>query len=261
MPALLEATLHTPHPRPQGLLGVPLHGLLFSALEGVDSALSAQLHAAQIKSFRIGPSQWEEGEDVHRISFQVGLLDDGLLDLLLTALAPGTEFGSVETTLRGQVINAQVRAQESYEAMYNRHAQHVRGRQVSFHFLTPTTFRVTDLDLPFPVPKTVFYGLQTRWEHFCDLHFGPELNDWIGRAVRVQDFRLRPRTVHFKGMRGASILACVGDVDYAVTRPGDAEPVFVRLLADYANYAGVGYKTAFGLGHVEAEGWHSDEDM
>ena len=49
--------------------------------------------------------------------------------------------------------------------------------------------------------------------------------------------------------------ACVGEVKYVLARPGDVEPTFVRLLAEYANYAGVGYKTTFGLGHVEAWGW------
>ncbi|THF70971.1 CRISPR system precrRNA processing endoribonuclease RAMP protein Cas6 [Deinococcus sp. Arct2-2] len=255
MPALLEVTLHTPHARPTGLLGVPLHGLIFSALEAVSPALSAQIHAAQVKPFRIAQSWWEEGEGLHRVTFQLGVLDDSLIDPMLAALAEGTEHGDPEATLRGVVVDLQVLAQESYEALYSRHAQSVTGRQLSLRFLTPTTFRVTDLELPFPTPKTVFAGLQVRWEHFCDLHFGPDLNDWVSRAVRVQDFRLRSRTVYFKGMRGNAMSACVGDVDYSITRPGDAEPTFVRLLADYANYAGVGYKTTFGLGHVEAAGW------
>ena len=255
MPALLEVTLHTAQSRPSGLLGVPLHGLLFHALERLGPALSASIHAAQIKPFRIGQSDWQAGEDRHRVVFQVGVLDDALLDSMLEALALDTELGQPGDTLSGVVEAIQISAQESYAAMYSRHAEGVSGRQFTMQLLTPTTFRTTDLDMPFPVPKTVFFGLQRRWETMCDLHFGPTLNDWVGRAVRVQDFRLRSRSVQFKGMRGAAMTACVGEVEYLLNYPGSAEPTFVRLLADYANYAGIGYKTAYGLGHVEAGGW------
>jgi len=256
MPALLEVTLHTEYPRPPGLLGVPLHGLLFHALERLDPDLSASIHAAQVKPFRIGQSDWQDGEDMDRVVLQVGVLDDALLDILLEALAPETELGQSGDSLCGVIAEVQVTAQESYAAMYSRHAEAVSGRHFTMQFLTPTTFRTTELDMPFPVPKTVFFGLQRRWETLCDLHFGESLNDWVGRAVRVQDFRLRSRSVHFKGMRGAAVTACVGEVDYLLNYPGSAEPMFVRLLADYANYAGVGYKTAYGLGHVEVGGWH-----
>ena len=255
MPALLQVTLGTRQPRPSGLLGVPLHGLLFSALEAGSSALSAKLHAAQVKGFRIGQARWQDGDDGPQVVFQVGVLDDTLLDPLLDALSVGRTHGSEQASLRGEVLDAQVTAQTSHDAMYSRHAREVTGRELHLAFLSPTTFRTTDLDMPFPVPKTVFYGLQRRWEAFSDLQFGPELNDWVGRAVQVHDFQLKPRRVHFKGARGAAMTACVGEVTYVLARPGDAEPTFVRLLAEYANYAGVGYKTTFGLGHVEAWGW------
>ncbi|SEJ94291.1 Uncharacterized conserved protein [Deinococcus reticulitermitis] len=258
MPALLEIELDTPHARPTGLLGVPLHGLIFSALERVNPALSTRIHEAEIKPFRIGQSRWDEGEDgPGQVRFQLGLLDDELLGYVLQALAPGSLHGDPDSTLRGEVRAARTALQESYAALYARHASGTTGRQLRFEFLTPTTFRANDLDLPFPVPKTLFYGLQRRWEAFSDLHFGPELNDWISRAVRVQDFGLRPRRAHFKGMRNAALTACVGEVEYLIARPGDAEPTFARLLADYANYSGVGYKTAYGLGHVETSGWRS----
>lgn len=255
MPALLEVTLSAHTPRPAGLLGVPLHGLLFSALERVSPSLSAQLHAAEVKGFRVGQAQWTDDAGGAQLIFQVGVLDDTLLEPLLSALTPGRDHGSAEMTLRATTQSVRVTAQESYGDLYARHAADVRGRDLHLSFLTPTTFRTTDLDMPFPVPKTLYYGLQRRWEAFSDLHFGPEFNDWVGRAVRVRDYRLRPRNVHFKGARGAAMTASLGEVHYQLARPGDAEPTFVRLLTEFANYAGVGYKTTFGLGHVETWGW------
>lgn len=264
MPALIEVSLVTASSRPAGLLGIPLHGLVFAALERHDLGLSARVHAAEVKPFRIGQSRWlapdELDVDVAQVDFQVGVLDDALVGSFLEALTPGCMHGADDLSLRAQVLQTDVVMQESYESLYARHAGGTVGREIHLEFLTPTTFRTTDLDMPFPVPKTVFYGLQRRWEHHCALHCGPQLNDWVGRAVRVKDFHLRPRSVYFKGMRRTPMTACVGEVSLEMARPGDYEPVFVRLLADYANYAGVGYKTAFGLGHVEASGWRTPED-
>lgn len=259
MPALLEVILETAHQRPTGLLGVPLHGLIFSALETLSPALSTRIHDAPIKPFRIGQSHWEEAENGANslVSFQLGVLDDGLLEQVLEALAVGTRHGDAESTLRSEVVDIVVTRQESYNDLYARHASAVTGRLMRFEFLTPATFKTTDMDMPFPVPKTVFYGLQRRWETFSDLHFSADLSDWVGRAVHVQDFRLFPRRAHFKGVRSSTLTACVGEAEYYMARPGDAEPTFVRLLADYANYSGVGYKTAYGLGHVETSGWHN----
>ena len=258
MPALLEIAFQTLGERPRGLLGVPLHGLTFAALQSVDAPKAAEIHAAQVKPFRIGSAHWQGGEGTQagHLTFVLAVLDDGILPLLQTALAAERTFESPDKTLRGQVLECAVKAQDSYEAIYARHtAAGVGGRDLHFRFATPTTFRSSELDLPFPLPKTLFYGLQARWEAFSDLHFGPDLNAWISRSVRVKDFSLRSRSVHFKGMREAALSACVGEVQYQIARPGDFEPTFVRLLADYARYAGVGYKTAYGLGHVETWGW------
>lgn len=258
MPALLEITLDTANPRPPGLLGVPLHGLIFGALERVSPALSTRIHDAGIKPFRIGQSRWEDEEGrPGLLRFQLGVLDDDLLTVIMQGLEVGSFHGDADATLQSEIVDVQVTRQESYADLYAYHASEVTGRQLHFDFLTPTTFKMTDLDMPFPIPKTLFYGLQRRWEQFSDLHFSTDLGEWVGRAVRVQDFHLRPRRAHFKGMRNAALTACVGEVDYVISRPGAAEPTFVRLLADYANFTGVGYKTAYGLGHVETGGWHS----
>lgn len=146
-----------------------------------------------------------------------------------------------------------VERQESYAALYERFAAGGRGREVAFDVHTPMTFQQSGLDMPFPVPRLVYRGLQRRWEAHSDLHFGPAFEGWVEASVQVRDYRLFPRRVHFKGMRGAPLTASVGEFRLALTRPGDLEPLAARLLAEYANYAGIGYKTTYGLGHVTAE--------
>lgn len=254
MPALLEVTVGVRNQRPRGLLGVPVHGAVFEALELYQPALSLHLHEAQIKPFRIGAVDWKaaEEEEMAQVSFQIGLLDDSLISDFLQALQIGTLLGRMDDTFYGETLDCQVVRHESYEAMYSRHVSMVTGRHLHFELLTPTTFKANDIDSPFPVPKTVFYGLQKRWEAFCNLHMGEELNDWISRSVRVDDYRLFPRNASFKGQRGSQLKASVGEVTFQIARPSESGPLLVRLLTEYANYSGIGYKTTYGLGHVYA---------
>lgn len=262
MPALLEVRLCLDTPeRPTGWLGVPLHGVLFDLLAGYSSSLASRIHEASVKPFRVGAISWlpthnEYGEcvsDVTELRFQLGVLDDSLLEQVTEMLAAGRTFGEQESSLAGETGGCRLLRQSTYADLYTYHAAETGGRTIRMQLLSPTTFR-TEIDMPFPVPRMAFYGLQRCWEAYSDLHFG-ELGEWVGRAVRVRDYALRPRTVHFKGLRGAALMASVGEVVYEIARPGDVEPRFVRLLADYANFAGLGYKTAYGLGHVKAAGW------
>ncbi|WP_344983058.1 hypothetical protein [Deinococcus rubellus] len=217
MPAPLEVTFHTEHLRPPGLL--------FHALERLAPELSASIHAAQLKPFHISQSDWQDDDDMDRVVFQVGVLNDALLE----ALALETDLGQSVNSLCDVISDVQISAQESYVAMYSRHAESVSGRHFTTQFLTPTTFRVTEPDMLFPVPKTVFFGLQQRWETMCDLNLGGSLNDWVGWAVHMQDFRLRSQSGHFKCMCGAAMTAFMGEVDDLLNHLGSAELTFVLL--------------------------------
>lgn len=256
MPALLEVTLHPDAPRPRGLPGVSIHGLAFSALERAHPALSARVHAAPTKPFRVAGVTWTDDE----VRFQVGVLSDELTSVLQDAFAPGVLAGRADDTLRGEVRASVITASASYRDLYERHLTRGSwGRALHWTLHTPLAFHQSGLDVPFPIPRLMYRNLQRRWEAFTDLHFGPHLEAWVEASVRVQDYKLFPRRVHFKGNRESELTGSVGNVTLWIARPGTYEPGALRLLSEYANYAGVGYKTTFGLGHVTVSGWRERE--
>lgn len=252
MPALLTVEFQALTERPRGWLGVPVHGLVFAALERANLALSARLHGAQVKPFRIAGVEWD---DDGRVRFGLGVLADELTGVLLEAFVPGRTYGDANDTLVGECVAVTLERESSYARLYEHIANDTGGRTLRWSLLSPTTFHVSGMDLPYPTPRLLFGGLQRRWEHFSPLHFGEGFVPWVEASVSVRDFRLFPRRVHFKGVRDAAMTASVGNFELFVVRPGDMEPMAARLLATYANFAGVGYKTAYGLGHVEVGGW------
>lgn len=105
-----------------------------------------------------------------------------------------------------------------------------------------------------PEPVRVFGGLARRWHRFAPAALAeaiePEaLAHYLEERVRIEEYDLRTQRLH---LRQAPLLGVVGQCTYLLP-PDDVEDRLrrqVHLLADYAFYAGVGHKTAQGLGRV-----------
>lgn len=259
MPALFQVSVTPETPeKPNGWLGLFLYHGLQALIEQHSLQEAKRLSTGSIKPFRIGAITWQDPlheEDRAEVQFQLAVLDDDLIEAVSQLLHAGQAFGQEEALLSGEIKSCELLTQTTYTQLYERHATEVRGRHLHFTFLSPTTFS-SEISMPFPLPRIAFYRLQETWESWSNLHFG-NLNDWIARAVNVKDFRLYPRTVYLRGMRGGAVTAAVGEVTYEIAYPGDVEPQFIRLLADYAHFAGLGAHTIYGLGHVQVSGWQT----
>lgn len=252
MPSLIEIHMHTQNPKPSGWLGVPVHGLIYAALESAHPKLSKTVHEAQIKPFRVAGVQWQEDT----VRFQVGILSDELKDVLQEALQAGTYAGEAHHTLNGEVLQQTVLQESTYSELYESHlVQGSLGRNLHFDFQSPVAFQQYGISMPFPVPRLMFLSLAQRFKHFGNLDLGEGLDHWVQESLSIQDFKLFPRKVYFKGMRDSTVMGSTGHISLFIQKPGVMEPPAVRMLTEYANYAGIGYKTTYGLGNVVASGW------
>jgi CRISPR-associated endoribonuclease Cas6 len=131
--------------------------------------------------------------------------------------------------------------------------------RLALEFDTPTAFtgehqpwgRETIL---LPEPLRVFGGLARRWQRFAPPGLAgavePEaLSRYLEERVRVEEYALHTQGLHVRQVR---LLGFVGRCAFLLP-PDDAADRLRRqahLLADYAFYAGVGHKTAQGLGRT-----------
>lgn len=143
-------------------------------------------------------------------------------------------------------------------------------RRIKLEFASATSVKSQGLHRPFPDPVFVMRSLYTRWQRLSDLElpFAPsadELDAFLMYGVEVTDFRLRSVRVPIKQNY---ILSFRGTANYHVVPPSkilkrhaqqddvarkvlqyyDDFCALFNLLTAFAFYAGVGVKTAQGMG-------------
>jgi CRISPR-associated endoribonuclease Cas6 len=129
--------------------------------------------------------------------------------------------------------------------------------RLTLEFDSPTAFG--GVDRPWsrettllPEPPRVFGGLARRWQRFAPEGLAEAiemeaLSRYLEERVRVEEYALHTQRLH---LRQAQLLGFVGRCTYRLP-PDDAGDRLRRqahLLAEYAFYAGVGQKTAQGMG-------------
>lgn len=126
-------------------------------------------------------------------------------------------------------------------------AQETPGHQLGLEFATPTTFRSGGMNVPLPMPELVFGSLVQRWNAFAPVAVSEDVRRYAAEGLAVSRYRLQTRIVP---IGEAKQVGCVGDCHYVALNRDRYWLGLVNLLADFALYAGVGYKTTMGLGQV-----------
>lgn len=127
------------------------------------------------------------------------------------------------------------------------------GRRLSFRYLTPTSFRMGDANLPLPVPQSVYRGLWEKWNLFAPegLRMDREVLTAAEHQVLPASFKLQS-AVH--KLKEGKVIGCKGVCRYEVL--GNVNEATLRgicALTRFAFFAGVGAKTTAGMGQVVTE--------
>jgi CRISPR-associated endoribonuclease Cas6 len=126
--------------------------------------------------------------------------------------------------------------QSDYYEMYQAPAQ----SEIKLQFLTPTSFKQNKVIQPFPLAELTFASLQRRWNQLAPKPLKIPEQQWSG-LVSAYDLKTEvwPLPHHQE-------LGCVGWIRYRFSDTKQAR--FAATLAQFANFAGVGRKTALGMG-------------
>jgi len=146
---------------------------------------------------------------------------------------------------------AQVVVDDLYRAALQSEA---RGRpQVTLEFCSPTAFRSQGRTHVFPLPHWVFGSLMTRWNAYAQLPLEPDLLEAMDAYIDIERYGLNTQMQDFG--RYQLQIGFVGPCTYGTRKGAPNEVVWgLRLLAQFAFFAGVGYRTTMGMGQVRV-GW------
>jgi CRISPR-associated endoribonuclease Cas6 len=251
MPAKVRFVLNAEKPlKVKELTPDRLHGLFFSLLQPEVADIFHQDYKG-LKVFSLfSPQLWKDpNEEINRILIEVSLLKDDLLPKLLSSylLSEKREFrlGGVKLTksLKPMINDDDI---VSYESLLNTQPTSKRF----FKFLAPTTFRRNKIDFPFPEPEILFKSILKRWIVFSGIKPDVDLRKFY-QQVEITKYKLNTRKVELSSL--GKLTTFVGVITYHFGDIEDQEAArWFSILSNFANFSGVGRKTAMGLGKVKS---------
>lgn len=124
-----------------------------------------------------------------------------------------------------------------------------RVQQLDMRFTSPVSFRYFDKDYPFPVPALVFSSLADKWTKLeMPAQIDRNLIREVANNVVPREWNGGTHKVYFAHDRG--MLAFTGRFCYDLTMLTAEQQQIFLLLAQFAEFAGVGRLTAQGFGQT-----------
>ena len=258
---------------PAHVQGPVLQGMFLHLMTEVDPTVGGRLHAdSRYRPYTLSPlGIGERGKTFRGFQlprekllpagtpcyFRVTFLDDLLLPIFaryfLSRQEPTFRLGEIEFTVTQIIANPEsgnVWSQaSSYNELIARAQQANPQRQLSLRFLTPTSFRKGDVDLPLPLPRLVFQSYWKRFQEFQAFDFLPDLVELVDRHTGIAQINhLRTDTIKTKNV---TLTGFTGEVRFELSKHAPPELVWqMNLLADFAFFCGTGKKTTVGMGQT-----------
>ncbi len=119
-------------------------------------------------------------------------------------------------------------------------------RTVTLRFHSPTAFRQNLRNLPIPLPLQVFGGLRRKWESYSPVPLPAPLPDEVLDDIVISQLRLSSKLWVYPKHKS---VGAVGRCTYELLGKHDEQTLrALSVLADFAFFAGVGYRTTMGMG-------------
>lgn len=119
-------------------------------------------------------------------------------------------------------------------------------RRISLQFSSPTTFKGSGREFPFPLPELVFGSLLDKWNAFAPVAFPPEVRRYAAECLAASRYRLSTRPV--RTQPEALHVGAVGVITYTTMNYDRYWMSVITTLAEFAQFAGVGAVTSMGMG-------------
>ncbi len=244
MPYRLKVTLTLARPfdATHGYPGVAVHGLVYRAVAATDAELVTALHVQRAKPFSVvlEPSSGEPEQFV----FYLHVLDEALVEPFLDAFRVGTDVGQSGEALRGFVSGLELSG-KTYRRLIEEVRQNKPPRLLECYFLSCTALSHKKRMLLHPVPRVIWNGLALRWQALSPYPLGGDYSRWFDTHIdcledTTQTCRQKIGKSSLKGFRGRAMFGLADDEDAWVA----------VLLAQFAEFSGVGVKTGYGCGSM-----------
>ena len=232
-----------------------LHGLLFHVLKQANPAAAAWLHDHPApKPFTMAPYYTDAG---HLAGLRYTTLNDETAGILHHAWTTTHQNQRQLRLGRYQTFTVcaieQMPASSFPQLIY----ESMPASTLTLHFLSPTSFKQGPGDLPLPLPANVYSSLWRAWNAFAPpiLHLEEAWLDWCAQNIFIIAHDIHTVVVPFN--RHADFTGFVGQATFRAHQGSEVQRGIWHALSQFAAYAGIGRKTAMGMGIATCESVHS----
>ena len=244
-----EAELYLPDgARAPASMGSILHGAL---IEQLPEDYADYLHTENLRPYSQS-IRWDRARE--RVIWRIGTLEETAGEIIGTALEHMEQIFLRQKNYTASVHDLRCVSQRSYQDIadtYFRAKTAPRGAEI--HFLTPTSFKQGGAYIILPESALILQSILTRWNRFCpDIRIEEDdLVQTLAAHTRLTRYALRSAAF---SVEGYSIRGFRGQIALQFTGSDMVRRILGTLLA-FAPYAGIGIKTALGMGAAETNIW------
>ncbi len=243
-------------------LGRAAHAALLRALDPVQPELAASLHdEAGPRPFTCSSllGRRKNGSVLPDIAYTVRYtsLAPALSDLLpnLFPLGSDIELDSIRFKIADATTDPNAHPWAAHVSFEDLSARWLLGRdepgpRVTLHLASPTACKSGGKAQVLPLPDLVFGSLLDKWNAHAPVALPAETRRLAAECLAVSRYELHTAAAPFKS-DGAVKFGAVGTVTYAMLNHDRYWMSVISLLADYAQFAGVGMSTALGMGQAK----------
>lgn len=224
-----------------------LHGVL---MEQIDSTYADFLHQNALRPY----SQYLHFEKERNALYWriTALNEEANNEILAAAFALPQTVLLKQKNIELQLVSKELLPATDYGSLAEKYfTQPLAGRYLSLDFITSCAFKSEGQYVIFPQPQFILGSLVKRWNAFADkesLDAQGIVHD-LAQEVYVADYRLRMQAF---SVDGARIPAFRGDYTLGMKNNLMSNRI-IAMLVEYANYCGIGIKTALGMGAVHTD--------
>lgn len=217
------------------------HGAM---MEHISYEYAEQLHESALKPF----SQNLRRTDSGKWLWTVSALNEEAYERIIKPLAETDDIVLTHDDMKIHIASRQI-VRTSADELFERNYYGERNQRfVNFDIETPVSFKNDGKYLFYPEPMLILPNLIHRFDAFSENTeiYEDALMDELYSAAELSDFNIRSTSFYLEKVR---IPSFTGRITLKIS--GSQNLVnLVNMLADFAEYSGVGIKTALGMGAV-----------
>ena len=212
-------------------------------------AYKLHLDYKNVKPYTIFCKELFTKNKVKFLNFEINLLEDSLIPNLLS------EFILQKKDIFLQLNNKAVKVKLNVSVPQKWLNPYISlttiddiKTKVVINFISPTTFRRNDIDLPFPLPGLLFKGLIKKWLAFSEIPIEVDLRKYYN-LIEIERYNLKTYKVNFSN--GGKLIAFKGFTVFNFYGVENKKAIkWFNILLKFSNWSGIGRKTTMGLGKI-----------